>query len=52
MTNVLYRLVCELACLCGCTCAAVLAYNDKSAWVWSWFLLFDFYNTITGTKTK
>ena len=52
MTNVLYRLVAELACISGLAAAAVLAYADKSAWVWGWFLFFAFTNIITGNKSK
>lgn len=46
-----YRLVAELACIVGVVCAAVLAYADKSPWVWCWFLLFAFMNIITEAKS-
>lgn len=50
MANVVYRLVAELACLFGVTAAAVLAYHDKSPWVWVPFLIFGFFNVITTSK--
>jgi len=52
MTNVLYRLVAELACISGVAAATVLAYGDKSPWVWGWFLGFAFLNIVTGTKSS
>lgn len=45
---VLYRIIAELPCLAGLLVAGLLAYHDKSAWVWSWFLVFAFFNIITG----
>lgn len=43
-----YRLVAELACLSGVIAAAILAYADKSPWVWCWFLIFAALNMVTG----
>lgn len=48
----LYRLAAELACLAGIIGATVLAYADKSPWIWGWFLLFAFANMVTGGRTK
>lgn len=48
----IYRLIAELACITGVVTAAFLAYHDKSAWVWGWFLLFGFTNIITGHTAK
>jgi len=45
---VLYRLVAELACIVGVICATVLAYADKSPWIWSWFLIFAALNIVGG----
>ncbi len=42
--TVLYRFVVELSTLLGVGVAGFLAYHDKSAWVWSWFLLYGFLN--------
>lgn len=47
----LYRLIAELACIAGVIAAAILAYHDKSAWVWGWFLLFAFANMVTGSAS-
>lgn len=51
MTAVFMRLVIELSCIIGLICAAVLAYADKSWWVWGWFLFFAFLN-ITYSRSK
>lgn len=52
MTTVLYRVIAELPCLAGLGIAGALAYADKSAWIWAWFLLFAFMNIITGPSKK
>jgi hypothetical protein len=46
-----FRLAAELPGVVGVLCAAVLAYNDKSAWIWAWFLLFAFCNIISGSAS-
>jgi hypothetical protein len=51
MNHGLFRLAAELPCVAGIVCAALLAYNDKSAWIWSWFLLFAFCNIISGSAS-
>lgn len=51
MNMVAYRLIAEMASTGGLAAAAILAYADKSAWVWSWFLLFAFCNIVTGLKS-
>lgn len=52
MSIVFFRIVAELPCLAGLLIAGALAYSDKSAWIWSWFLLFAFANIITGSNKK
>lgn len=52
MIQVLYRLVAELACIFSMLAAAALAYADKSAWVWGWFLLFASFNIVTGHQKE
>lgn len=48
MVTVFFRIIAELPCLAGLSIAGALAYMDKSAWIWSWFLIFAFFNIITG----
>lgn len=49
---VFYRLVIELASIAGVIAAAILAYADKSPWVWVWFLAFGFFAVKCMTFTK
>jgi len=50
MSAALFRAIAELPCLAGLAIAGLLAYSDKSAWIWCWFLIFAFANIITGAK--